>query len=68
METYNIIRANGGWGISQNKGKAEGSYPTREGAFEAVCLAASNDIKKGAGITITIDPPVEGESAIGGKP
>jgi hypothetical protein len=68
METYHIIRANGGWGISQNQGKTEGSYSTREGAFEAVYLAASNDIKKGAGITITVDPPAPGESAIGGKP
>ena len=34
METYNIVRSEGGWGISQNKNKPEGSYATREGAFE----------------------------------
>jgi hypothetical protein len=28
-----------------------------EGAAEAVYLAASNDIKKGRGVTITIQPP-----------
>ena len=67
METYTIMRANGGWAISQNKGKPEGSFPTREGAFEAVYLAASNDIKKGVGIAITIDPPAQNESAIGGR-
>jgi hypothetical protein len=65
MESYNIVRANGGWAISHNKGKPEGSYPTKEGAFEVVCLAASNDIKKGVGITITVEPPTQGESAMG---
>jgi len=68
METYNIMRANGGWAISHNKSGAEGSYPTREGAFEVACLAASNDIKKGVGVTITVEPPAPGEAAIGGAP
>jgi hypothetical protein len=65
METCNIVRANGGWAISHNEGRAKGSYPTKEGAFEVVYLAASNDIKKGAGIIITVEPPVQGKSAIG---
>lgn len=67
METYNIVRANGGWAISHNRGQPEGSYPTKEGAFEVVYLAASNDIKKGVGIAITVEPRVPGETAIGAK-
>jgi hypothetical protein len=66
METYSVVPAEGGWGISQNKTKPEGSYATREGAFEAVYLAASNDIKKGHGVTslsslreLTSPPPAE---------
>lgn len=66
VETYNIIHANGAWGIVHNRGKPDGDYPTREGALEAVYLAASNDIKKGRAITITVDPPAPGEAAVGG--
>ncbi len=68
MQTYNIVRNAGGWAISQNKGAPEGTYATKEGAFEAVYLAASNDIKKGLGVAITIEPPRAGESVTGGQP
>ena len=68
MERYHIEPGNGGWAISQNEGRPEGNYATREGALEAVYLAASNDIKKGLGVSIVIDPPQPGEAAIGGRP
>jgi hypothetical protein len=68
METYNVVRSEGGCGIWQNKNKPEGSHATREGAFEAVHLAASNDIKKGRGVSITIEPPRVDEPAMGGTP
>ena len=68
VQTYNIVRSAGGWAISQNKATPEGTYATKEGAFEAVYLAASNDIKKGLGVAITIEPPHAGESVIGGEP
>ena len=63
-----MLRRQWRWAIAQNYGEPEGSYATREGALEAVYLAASNDIKKGLGISIVIDPPRSGEAAIGGKP
>jgi hypothetical protein len=66
METYNIVRAADGWAVSQNKGRPEGTYATREGALEAAYLAASNDVKKGLGVSITIAPPRADESAMGG--
>jgi hypothetical protein len=43
-------RVNGGaghWTISEDDTPPAGDYPTREGALEAVYLAASNDIKSG---------------------
>jgi hypothetical protein len=45
-----------------------GNYATREGALEAIYLAASNDIKKGLGVSIQIDPPAANEPAAGGRP
>ncbi len=66
MQRYHIVHGNGGWAISENESKPEGSHATREGALEAVYLAASNDIKKGLGIAIVIDPPAENEAALGG--
>jgi hypothetical protein len=63
---YHIVHGNGGWAIAENGDDPEGSYATREGALEAVYLAASNELKKGAGVTIVIDPPEAGEAAIGG--
>lgn len=68
MVTYNIVHGNGGWTILHNDSGPEGEYATREGALEAVYLAASNDIKKGLAITIKIDPPAPGEAAMGGPP
>lgn len=65
METYDILRGNSGWAVSHNHMAPKGSYSTREGAFEAVYLSASNDIKRGAAITITIEPPAPGQSATG---
>jgi hypothetical protein len=45
----------------------DGDYATREGALEAIYLAASNDIKKGHGVTIRIDPPAPDAPATGGN-
>lgn len=64
METYSIVPAEGGWGVSQNNNRPEGSYATREGAFEAVYLAASNDIKKGHGVTPASRQARHGRNAV----
>lgn len=66
-ETYNVIRGASGWTIAHNS-KPEGSYATKEAAFEAAFGAASNAIKDGAGVSITVAPRKAGETAIGGKP
>jgi hypothetical protein len=67
METYKIVRGTDGWSIS-HRNKLEGSYATKEAAFEAAAAAASNAIKEGAGIVISVAPSASGEPAMGGKP
>ena len=65
MADYHIKHGNAGWAISEDGDVPEGSYATREGALEAVYLAASNDLKKGLGVAIKVDSPAAGEAAIG---
>jgi hypothetical protein len=67
METYKVVRGADGWRIDHD-GRLEGDYATKEAAFEAATAAASNAIKDGAGVTITVEPPAHGEPVLGGKP
>jgi hypothetical protein len=66
-ETYQIIRNGQSWAINHD-GDLEGDYATKEAAFESAASAASNAIKDGLGVVITVEPRAPGESAIGGKP
>jgi len=66
MESYNVARKGGGWAIDHN-GSIEGDYATKEAAFEAIVMAASNAIKNGAGISITIPQRAPGEDALGSE-
>lgn len=54
------------WRVADDDGERAGDYVTREGALEAIYLAASNDIKSGHGITIRIEPPPLDAPATGG--
>ena len=66
-ETYRIVRSGNGWAVNHD-GVLEGDYATKEAAFESAAAAASNAIKDGVGIAITVEPRAPGETAIGGKP
>jgi hypothetical protein len=66
-ETYNIVRRGNNWAVNHD-GALEGDYATNEAAFESAAAAASNAIKDGVGIAITVEPRAPGETAIGGKP
>jgi hypothetical protein len=66
-ETYNIVRRGNSWAVNHD-GALEGDYATKEAAFESAAAAASNAIKDGVGIAITVEPRAPGETAIGGKP
>jgi hypothetical protein len=65
---YRVVGNTGHWAISEDNAEPAGDYATREGALEAIYLAASNDIKKGRGVTIRIDPPPSDAPATGGRP
>jgi hypothetical protein len=63
---YRVIRNGKAWAIDQN-GQTGGEYATKEAAFEAAVLAASNAIKEGMGVRIAVPERAPGETAIGGK-
>ena len=56
-KSYRVVGNTGYWAVSEDDAEPAGDYATREGALEAIYLAASNDIKKGRGVTIRTDPP-----------
>ena len=66
-KTYRVVGNTGRWAVAEDDAEPAGTYATREGALEAIYLAASNDIKKGLGVTIRIDPPAPDEPATGGR-
>ena len=64
-ENYAIIRSGDKWTIDHD-GTREGEYQTKEAAFEAVFAAASNAIKDGCGVRISVPQRASGEAAVGG--
>lgn len=50
---YDIVPRDAQWGILHD-GAAEGDYETKEAAFEAACAAASNAIKFGHEVRVTV--------------
>jgi hypothetical protein len=65
-ETYKIVRNGDSWAVDHD-GTLEGEYSTKQAAFDSAVGAAANAIKDGLGISITVDAPASGESALGGK-
>lgn len=51
--SYRIVASKSGYAI-EHDGAIEGSYATREAAFEAVVAPASNAIKDGLAVAIEI--------------
>jgi hypothetical protein len=51
---YRIVAHNGGWGVLHD-GSVSGDYTTKEAAFESVLGPASNAIKVGQAVTITVE-------------
>jgi hypothetical protein len=50
---YDIVATTDQWGV-RHDGATVGDYATKEAAFEAACAAASNSIKFGHEIRITV--------------
>jgi hypothetical protein len=67
LAAYAVKRVEDGWGV-EHDGKIEGSYLSKESAFEAIAMAASNSIKGGHEILITVPGREAGEAALGVKP
>ena len=61
---YEIFGRGDGWVVSHD-GKVSGGYMTKEAAFEAAASAASNAIKSGYGVVITVEASHDGELALG---
>jgi hypothetical protein len=67
IASYKVVRGGEAWAINHD-GQVEGDYATKEAAFEAAVAAASNSIKRGFGISISVEPRASGETNAGGKP
>jgi hypothetical protein len=61
---YHIIEHEKGWGILHD-GSVSGEYLTKEAALEAAVGTASNAIKNGYGVTITVKGTEANEPALG---
>jgi hypothetical protein len=61
---YKIVAHNGGWGVLHD-GTISGDYMTKEAAFESVFGPASNAIKVGQAVSITVEGSESGEPALG---
>ena len=68
MDTrYSVIRnAEASWAVDHD-GDVGGDYASKEAAFEAIVAAASNSIRDGLGVTITVPSPAAGENVLGTK-
>ncbi|HYW59282.1 MAG TPA: hypothetical protein VE909_02080 [Xanthobacteraceae bacterium] len=62
--TYKICHQRGGWGI-EHDGEVTGPYETKEAAFEASIGPASNAIKQGYAVSITVEGSARPESSLG---
>jgi hypothetical protein len=63
---YKVVRHKSSWGVEHN-GKIEGEYDTKESAFEAILGPASNAIKLGYEVSITIAGSAGDEPALGAR-
>jgi hypothetical protein len=64
IAAYTVRQLGDGWAV-EHDGKIEGmNYLTKEAAFEAIVGAASNSIKEGHEVRITVPGTAPGESAL----
>lgn len=67
IAAYSVKRVDDGWGV-EHDGRIEGSYLSKESAFEAIAMAASNSIKDGHEIRITVPGQAGEEGSLGVAP
>jgi hypothetical protein len=61
--TYRIVSHKHGWGI-EHDGEISGAYDSKEAAFETAVGAASNALKAGHGITVSVPGRGPDEAAL----
>ncbi|MBI5128341.1 MAG: hypothetical protein HZA66_02770 [Rhodopseudomonas palustris] len=61
---YDIIGSDDNWGIRHDDDPT-GDYASKEAAFEAACAAASNAIKFGHEVRITVPGQGDSDNALG---
>ena len=64
IATYRVIPVGDQWSIDHD-GTREGSYESKEAAFEAIVGAASNTIRDGLGVRIEVPARVAGDNSLG---
>ncbi len=63
---YRIGHHPGGWGL-EHDGEVTGTYDTKEAAFEAALGPASNAIKLGYAVSITVEGSEPREPSLGAR-
>ena len=63
---YRIVRQPDGWGV-EHDGKVASVYDTKEAAFEAAVLPASNAIKLGYAVSIVVEGSRQNEPVLGAR-
>jgi Uncharacterized protein conserved in bacteria (DUF2188) len=61
--TYTIVSRKDGWGI-EHDGDVSGAYDSKEAAFEIAVSAASNALKEGHGVTVSVPGREPDEAAL----
>ena len=64
IAAYEIVRSHSGWSVA-HEGKTTGSYATKEAAFEAAAAAASNAIKQGHEVKLSVPGTQGNEPTLG---
>jgi hypothetical protein len=66
LAEYSVKRVNDGWGV-EHDGRIEGSHISKEAAFEAIAMAASNSIRDGHEVRISVPGAASEEATLGVK-
>ena len=63
---YKVGHLHGGWAV-EHDGEVTGPYETKEAAFEAAIGPASNAIKQGYAVSISVEGSARPEPALGAR-
>lgn len=67
LASYAVVESNGGWSVLHD-GNAEGSYLSKESAFEAAVAAASLAVRQGHEVHVSVPGAGAGNKTALGVP